>query len=202
MPYLRACAGTVIQVQVGADRFYSTGGDTMNEHIQVVYKTIDELIPYANNPRQNDDAVEPVAESIKEFGFKVPMLIDANGVIVAGHTRLRAAKLLGMDRVPCIIADDLTEEQIRAYRLIDNRTADLSEWDFDKLKEELAEVTEIDMSVFGFDPAIADDGEALENFDLAFDSDYKIIALCDTEDAANQAIAIGEKYGLEVKLDA
>lgn len=174
----------------------------MNEHIQVVYKTIDELIPYANNPRQNDDAVEPVAESIKEFGFKVPMLIDANGVIVAGHTRLRAAKLLGMDRVPCIIADDLTEEQIRAYRLIDNRTADLSEWDYEKLKAELAEVTEIDMSVFGFDPAIADDGDVLGDFDLSYAGDYKITAKCMSEDAVEQILEIAGKYGLEVQGNA
>ena len=85
-------------------------------------------MPYEKNPRKNDDAVKYVAESIQQFGFKVPIVIDTNGVIIAGHTRYKASKKLGLKEVPCIIADDLTEEQIKAYRLADNKVSELSEW--------------------------------------------------------------------------
>ena len=112
-----------------------------------------ELVPYLNNPRKNDKAVDPVAESIKEFGFKVPIIIDKQKVIVAGHTRLRAAKKLGLETVPVVIADDLTEDQIKAFRLADNKTAEFSEWDQDLLINELLELqtADFEMLPFGFD---------------------------------------------------
>ena len=88
--------------------------------IKIIYKPTDKIVPYENNPRFNEDAVEAVANSIKQFGFKVPIIIDSSNIIVAGHTRLKAAKQLGMDKVPCIVADDLTEEQIRAWKLLRN----------------------------------------------------------------------------------
>lgn len=110
------------------------------------------LREYDNNPRNNDGAVNAVAESIKEFGFKVPVIVDSNNVIVAGHTRVKAARKLGMSAVPCIIADDLTPEQIRAFRLADNKTAELAGWDFAKLEEELSGISkQFDMTSFGFD---------------------------------------------------
>ena len=93
--------------------------------MQIVEKKITELKEYENNPRNNDEAVEAVAESIRQFGFKVPIVIDSNGVIIAGHTRRKAAVKLGLDTVPCIIADDLTPEQIQVFRLADNKTAEL-----------------------------------------------------------------------------
>ncbi|MGN0805365.1 MAG: ParB N-terminal domain-containing protein [Candidatus Coproplasma sp.] len=136
--------------------------------MEIIEKNIEDLIEYENNPRNNDGAVEAVAESIKQFGFKVPVIIDADGVIVAGHTRKKAALKLGLDKVPCIIADDLTPEQIKAFRLADNKTGELAEWDFEALEKELAELTafDVDMSAFGFDESIFDDtpdfGEALE----------------------------------------
>lgn len=111
---------------------------------------VGELIPYENNPRKNDAAVDAVAASISAFGWKVPIIVDRNNVIAAGHTRLLAAKKLGMKTVPVIRADDLTEEQIRAFRLADNKTGEIAEWDFEKLKEELNEVQAIDMEEFGF----------------------------------------------------
>lgn len=111
---------------------------------------IGELVPYENNPRKNDAAVDAVAASIREFGFKVPIIVDKDGVIVAGHTRLKAAEKLGMKTVPVIRADDLTDEQIRAFRLADNKTGEIAEWDFEKLKEELNEIQAIDMEEFGF----------------------------------------------------
>lgn len=126
--------------------------------MQIVEKKITELKEYENNPRNNDEAVEAVAESIEQFGFKVPIIIDREGVIVAGHTRRKAAVKLGLDTVPCIIADDLTPEQIQAFRLADNKTAELAEWDFEALEKELAELTafDVDMSLFGFDDSVFD----------------------------------------------
>lgn len=117
---------------------------------KLVFKCVTELKPYENNPRNNKNAVKHVASSIKEFGFKVPIVIDKYDVIVAGHTRYEASLELGLDVVPCIIADDLTEEQVRAFRLADNKTGELAEWDFAKLEDELALLDAIDMSSFGF----------------------------------------------------
>lgn len=125
--------------------------------MEIIYKKPSEIIPYEKNPRKNDEAAEKVAESIKEFGFKVPIVIDRNGVIVAGHTRHKAAKLLKLKEVPCIIADDLTDEQVKAFRLADNRVAEQAEWDFELLSDELDEILEIDMSVFGFETDIPEE---------------------------------------------
>lgn len=111
---------------------------------------IAEIIPYKNNPRHNEEAVEYVANSIKEFGFRVPIVIDKNNVIVTGHTRLKAAKRLGLVKVPCIRADDLTEDQVKAFRIADNRVGEIATWDFDRLDIELGDI-DIDMSSFGLD---------------------------------------------------
>lgn len=120
--------------------------------MQIKEIEISSLIEYENNPRNNDGAVDAVAESIKQFGFKVPIVIDRDNVIVAGHTRLKAARKIGLEKVPCIVADDLTPEQIKAYRLADNKTGELAEWDFSALEIELGEVeNDFDMSAFGFD---------------------------------------------------
>lgn len=125
---------------------------------------IDSLREYENNPRQNEQAVAAVAESIKQFGFKVPVVVDKNRTIIAGHTRVKAAVHLGMVSVPCIVADDLSPEQIKAFRLADNKTGELAEWDWDKLEQELAELTafDVDMSAFGFDEALFDLDEPTE----------------------------------------
>ena len=96
-----------------------------------------DLKPYENNPRRNDSAVDAVAKSIKEFGWRQPVVIDSDNVIVCGHTRFKAAQKLGLEKVPCIVADDLTPEQIKAFRLVDNKTAELAGWDFEKLDAEL-----------------------------------------------------------------
>ena len=123
--------------------------------MEIVMMNIDEIIPYENNPRKNDDAVEAVANSIKNFGFKSPIVVDANKVIVNGHTRLKASKLLGLTMVPVIIASDLTEEQCRALRLADNKTAEIASWDKKLLMQELESIDweglEMDMTDFGFD---------------------------------------------------
>lgn len=127
---------------------------------------VSDLKPYEKNPRKNDEAVKYVAESIREFGFKVPIVIDKDNVIVAGHTRYKAAKKLKLKEVPCIIADDLTDKQIKAYRLADNKVAEMSEWDFDLLNEELDGLFNFDMTAFGFDNEKEEPVEVSEdNFD-------------------------------------
>lgn len=128
--------------------------------MNIIYKKLSEIKPYENNPRHNDVAVEQVANSIKEFGWKQPIVIDKSGVIVVGHTRYKAAERLGLTDVPCVIADDLTDEQIKAYRLADNKTGELSTWDFELLDIELDGVLDIDMSNFGFD---LNRSESMEN---------------------------------------
>lgn len=122
----------------------------MNLNPVIVTKKTSDLIEYDNNPRNNDAAVEAVANSIREFGFKVPIVIDKNNVIVAGHTRLKACKALGILEVPCIVADDLTEDQIKAFRLADNKTSELADWDLEKLSNELKFI-DLDMEQFGFE---------------------------------------------------
>ena len=131
--------------------------------LEIIYKKINEIIPYNNNPRKNDDAVENVANSIKEFGFKVPIVIDKNNEIVAGHTRYKASKKLGLKEIPCIIADDLNEEQIKAFRLADNKVSEKAEWDLDILNEELESIIDIDMSEFDFDLDMDIEEEFKEN---------------------------------------
>lgn len=119
--------------------------------MEIINKRVEDLIPYENNPRKNDDAVEYVANSIREFGFKVPIVIDKENVIVAGHTRLMAAEELGLTEVPCVVADDLTDEQVKAFRLADNKTAEKAGWDKSKLDIELGNILDIDMKEFGFE---------------------------------------------------
>lgn len=119
--------------------------------MQIVYRDINTITPYENNPRHNENAVDAVKASIEEFGWKVPLVVDRHGVIIAGHTRYAAARKLHMSELPCIVADDLSEEQIRAFRLADNKVSELAEWDFDKLDQELEEILNIDMEDFGFE---------------------------------------------------
>lgn len=119
--------------------------------MDIVMVPVEELVEYENNPRINDNAVEPVAESIRNFGFKVPILLDKDNVIIAGHTRLKAAKKLGMQEVPCIYCDDLSPEQVRAFRLVDNKVAEFADWDLGLLNTEIGEIDlpELDLEVVG-----------------------------------------------------
>lgn len=133
--------------------------------LKIEYMDIEKLIPYINNPRINDNAVDAVAASIKEFGFKNPILIDKENVIIAGHTRLKAAKKLGLEEVPVIRVEDLTEQQIKAFRIADNKTAEFAEWDFELLKIELEG---LDDEFTGFDmeelkKLFPDDTEVIED---------------------------------------
>ena len=119
--------------------------------MNIIEKNINELYLYDNNPRLNDNAVDYVANSIEQFGFKIPCLITGAGEVICGHTRIKAAMKLGMTEVPCIVADDLSEEQVHAFRLVDNQTASIAEWDFEALDKELSSIMNINMDDFGFD---------------------------------------------------
>lgn len=119
--------------------------------MQITHLKINDLTQYENNPRDNSAAIEAVANSIREFGFKVPIIVDGNNIIIAGHTRYKAAISLGLEEVPCIIANDLTPEQVKAFRLADNKVGEIATWDLEKLRLELEGIDGLDMSLFGFE---------------------------------------------------
>lgn len=128
---------------------------------------VEDLKPYENNPRFNDDAVEYVVKSIKEFGFKVPMVIDKDNTIVTGHTRYKAALELGLKEVPCVIADDLSEEQVKAFRLADNKVSDYSIWNNVALLDELKDLEGLDIFT-GFNVSELFSSEELDEKDNTF----------------------------------
>lgn len=150
------------------------------DDMKIIYRDINSLIPYENNPWKNDQAVKYVAESIKQFGFKIPIIIDKDGVIVAGHTRMKAAKKLKLKEVPCIIAEDLTDEQIRAFRVADNKVAEKSEWDFDILDFEIESLPDFNFEDFGFE------------FDEGLESDEA----AEEEPKKNERLRTDEAYNL------
>lgn len=155
--------------------------------MKITERKLSELRPYENNPRFNEDAVPVVEESIRQFGFKVPIVVDKDGVIVAGHTRVEAANRLGMESVPCVVADDLTPEQVRAFRLVDNKSAEFSGWDFDLLGGELESIGEsFDLSKLGFSDMASD-------LDAAMDANSVTES---TEETADEK----EKYLLHLKM--
>lgn len=119
--------------------------------IKVQEMELEKLVPYKNNPRYNDKAVDAVAESIRQFGFRNPIIVDRDLVIISGHTRRLAAIKLGLKMVPVYVADDMSEQQKRAFRLADNRVAELATWDKDLLKQEIADIMDVDLSSFGFE---------------------------------------------------
>lgn len=134
---------------------------------KITLMALSDITPYENNPRNNEEAVEKVANSIKEFGFNQPIVVDKDNVIIVGHTRYLAAQELGLTEVPVIVAGNLSEEQARAYRLADNKTSEFAGWDFEKLALELEQIEDIDMGDFGFiegsDLDITDDDFLSEN---------------------------------------
>ena len=121
--------------------------------LEIVYVAIEKIKPYKNNPRNNKKAIDKVAKSIREYGFKVPCVLDSNFVLITGHTRYEAAKKIGMKKIPCIIADDLNTAKANAFRIADNKVAEYSTWDMEKLKEELSKIQleDIEFDEMGFD---------------------------------------------------
>ena len=150
---------------------------------------IGKVKPYAKNPRNNDGAVDATANSIKEFGWQQPIVVDKDGVIIVGHTRLKAAKKLKLKQVPVTIAESLTDEQVKAYRLADNKVGELADWDFGLLDDELAGIDDLDMSDFGFSDAEL--SEVLDGADgEAHDDDF------DEEPPAEPTSKLGDIYQL------
>ena len=130
--------------------------------MQVKDTDISEIKPYERNPRNNDEAVEYVANSIKEFGFQQPIVVDKDGIIIVGHTRFKAAKKLGLKRVPVVVAEGLTDQQVDAYRLADNKTGEAAEWNKDLLNGELDHLFDFDMEQFGFTDLLEEEEEEKE----------------------------------------
>lgn len=161
--------------------------------MQIYDKPLGWLTPYENNPRNNDEAVEPVANSISEFGFKVPIVATSDGEIINGHTRWKAAKKLKLKTVPVIIADDLTEEQVRAFRLADNKVAEIAQWDIELLLSEIENIGNVDMALFGF----TDSDYTLDDFDDE-DGDTDVLSEeeSESEDAQSSSVEYGDIYQL------
>ena len=151
--------------------------------METITKKVSELIPYINNPRNNDNAIDAVASSIKNFGFKVPIVVDSNNEIINGHTRLKAAKKIGLETVPVIVADDLTPEQIKAFRLADNKVGEIATWDENALAVELEELKNLDfdMSEFEFEIDESQTQEKNENTDSVL-YDEKMIIIIESDD--------------------
>ena len=164
------------------------------EKIQIVYKKIGDLKPYKKNAKKHPkEQVERIANSIKEFGFTQPVIIDKDNCVVAGHGRILGAKKAGLKTIPTVKLESLTEEQIKAYRLVDNKTNE-SDWDFSLLDEELGILAQdIDMELFGFDTDMTDEEleEAIKEVTFKVKEKHLVIVECKTED---------ETYKLENKL--
>lgn len=159
--------------------------------MQIYDKPLGWLTPYENNPRNNDEAVEPVANSISEFGFKVPIVATSDGEIINGHTRWKAAKKLKLKTVPVIIADDLTEEQVKAFRLADNKVAEIAQWDIELLLSEIDGVDNLDMTLFGF----TDQDYTLDDFEDE-ELDTEDAEEINEQDTQTSAVEYGDIYQL------
>lgn len=155
------------------------------QKLNIKYMNIRDLKPYKKNAKKhNKEQVEQIANSIKEFGFTQPVIIDKNNEVVAGHGRILGAKKARLKQVPTVCLEELTEEQIKAYRLVDNKLNE-SEWDYSLLDEELENLTEdIDMDLFGFDMNMTDDDleKALKEVKFKVKEKHLVIVACKTED--------------------
>ena len=171
--------------------------------MEIVEKSVSDLRMYDNNPRRNDVSVDVVADSIKQFGFKVPIVIDRNNEIITGHTRYKACLKLGIEKVPCIVADDLTDEQIKAFRLVDNKTSELSAWDWDKLEQELRNIENIDMSVFdftineGYIDSFFNEEEHQPAVDDSPEEEYSVKVFTKTQKEKEKLIVFLKKHGMQ-----
>ncbi len=185
----------------------------MNQKLKIQWRSIDDVRPYPNNPRHNDEAVGVVANSIKEFGWQQPIVVDVDGTIIAGHTRYKAAKTLGMDTVPVVVADNLTPAQVNAYRLADNKVSEFATWDTEALALELEGLEiDFDMTMFGFDQSISidgfgddfklpeGDGPAFKTISLHLTQEQydQITKACDDIDRDSVLIGGGNEYGDKV----
>ena len=175
--------------------------------MQVEYWDIDRLIPYARNPRRNDDAVPKMAGLIREFGFKVPVVIRSTGDVIDGHLRLKAAQMLGMTQVPVVLADEWTPAQVKAFRLAVNRSAEWAEWDDELLKLELDDLKleDFDLDLIGFNQ---DEINLDENDEetVANEQEYKemltVVVQCSTEDEQEKLFQELTERGLKCRVQS
>lgn len=144
-------------------------------NLEIIMRNVDEIIPYENNPRDNDNSVDAVVESVKNFGFLVPIVIDKDKVLVAGHTRIKALKKMGIKTVPCILADKLTEDQIKAYRLADNMTSMNSKWNGKLVRLEMKNLPEFDFTKFGMPEKFMDFKDRIKVEEDDFDEGQFIV---------------------------
>lgn len=180
-------------------------GKTINKkdaELNIVYRNIKELKPYKKNAKKHPkEQVERIANSIKEFGFTQPVIIDSNNCVVAGHGRILGAKKAGLKQVPTVMLEDLTEEQIKAYRLVDNKLNE-SEWDFSLLDEELGILSEdIDMELFGFDDIMSDEEQEKEKkVEFEIKEKYEVHIICKDEKQMEQVYNKTKGMGIDCKL--
>lgn len=171
------------------------------EELNIVYKPIKELKPYKKNAKKHSkEQVEQIANSIKEFGFTQPVIIDKHNSVVAGHGRILGAKKAGLKQVPTVCLEDLTEEQIKAYRLVDNKLNE-SEWDYSLLDEELENLTDdIDMELFGFELEEQQEKETKKKVEFEIKEKYEVHIICKDEKQMEQVYNDVKGYGQECKL--
>jgi len=169
--------------------------------MQIKLRDINSIFPYEGNPRINDNAVDAVTASLREFGFRQPIVVDADCVIIVGHVRYKAAVKLGLQKVPVHVATDLSPEQIKAYRIADNKTAELAEWDFDKLKAELEELVDFDMTLFGFDDAeyMSNDEEHTPKAGT-FKEKFSVVVDCTDEEQQRIVYELLAEHGYEPRI--
>lgn len=173
-----------------------------NKELNITYRPIKELKPYKKNAKKhNKEQVEQIANSIKEFGFTQPVIIDKHDCVVAGHGRILGAKKAGLKQVPTVCLDELTEEQIKAYRLVDNKLNE-SEWDYSLLDEEIEQLTDMDMDLFGFDETveITKDDEEKKKVEFEIKEKYEVHIICKDEKQMEQVFNKVKGYGKECKL--
>lgn len=176
----------------------------MSSEMNIQWVNIDEIKPYERNPRLNVLAVDKVAESLKEYGWKQPIVVDKNNVIIVGHTRYKAAQSIGMDKVPVIIANDLSQKQVRGYRIADNKTSDFSIWDNKLLLEELEGLDDIFTGFEGFNI----DGEVLNEKETSllneddFDTMYEVVFRSKSSDKIEQIKMMWEELDEESDIDS
>ena len=171
--------------------------------MQIEYWAIDRLIPYARNPRKNDDAVPKMAGLIKEFGFKVPIVARSDGEVIDGHLRLKAAHKLGLKEVPVVLADEWTPAQVKAFRLAVNKSAEWAEWDEELLKLELDELKldDFDLPLIGFDDALQDK-VASDIIDKEYKEELAIIVECDSETEQEKLFEEFQNRGLRCRVQS
>lgn len=171
------------------------------QKLNIVYRQIKDLKPYKKNAKKhNKEQVEWIANSIKEFGFTQPVIVDKNNEVVAGHGRILGAKKAGLKQVPTVCLEDLTEEQIKAYRLVDNKLNE-SEWDYSLLDEELENLTEdIDMDLFGFEMNEQQEKETKKKVEFEIKEKYEVHIICKDEKQMEQVFNDVKGYGQECKL--